>query len=47
MKRQGFLRSISMPVETTHLPSPPRDFFYDSRRPVLQRQSSITQTIKR
>ncbi|XP_077383395.1 inactive rhomboid protein 1 isoform X3 [Festucalex cinctus] len=46
IKRQGFLRSISMPVETSHLQSPPRDFF-DSRRPVLQRQSSITQTIKR
>lgn len=45
-KRQGFLRSISMPVETTHLQSPPRDFF-DARRPVLQRQPSITQTIKR
>lgn len=45
-KRQGFLRSISMPVETTHLQSPPRDFF-DTRRPVLQRQPSITQTIKR
>lgn len=46
VKRQGFLRSISMPVETTHLQSPPRDFF-DTRRPVLQRQPSITQTIKR
>ncbi|KAI4822144.1 hypothetical protein KUCAC02_007706 [Chaenocephalus aceratus] len=45
VKRQGFLRSISMPVETSHLQSPPRDFF-DTRRPVLQRQSSITQTIK-
>uniref|UniRef100_A0A8C4P082 Inactive rhomboid protein n=1 Tax=Dicentrarchus labrax TaxID=13489 RepID=A0A8C4P082_DICLA len=44
--RQGFLRSISMPVETSHLQSPPRDLF-DTRRPVLQRQSSITQTIKR
>uniref|UniRef100_A0A096LUH3 Inactive rhomboid protein n=1 Tax=Poecilia formosa TaxID=48698 RepID=A0A096LUH3_POEFO len=34
-----------MPVETSHLQSPPRDIF-DTRRPVLQRQSSITQTIK-
>ncbi|XP_015227596.1 PREDICTED: inactive rhomboid protein 1 isoform X1 [Cyprinodon variegatus] len=45
VRRQGFLRSISMPVETSHLQSPPRDIF-DTRRPVLQRQSSITQTIK-
>ncbi|XP_063046244.1 inactive rhomboid protein 1 isoform X2 [Engraulis encrasicolus] len=45
VKRQGFLRSISMPVETSHLPSPPRDLF-DPRRAPLQRQSSITQTIK-
>uniref|UniRef100_A0A8B9HCV8 Inactive rhomboid protein n=1 Tax=Astyanax mexicanus TaxID=7994 RepID=A0A8B9HCV8_ASTMX len=46
MKRQGFLRSVSMPVETSHLASPPRDLF-DPRRPPLQRQASITQTIKR
>uniref|UniRef100_A0A3P8X1L1 Uncharacterized protein n=1 Tax=Cynoglossus semilaevis TaxID=244447 RepID=A0A3P8X1L1_CYNSE len=45
IKRQGFLRSISMPVEPSHFQAPPRDFF-DTRRPVLQRQSSITQTIK-
>uniref|UniRef100_A0A8B9HCF4 Inactive rhomboid protein n=1 Tax=Astyanax mexicanus TaxID=7994 RepID=A0A8B9HCF4_ASTMX len=44
--RQGFLRSVSMPVETSHLASPPRDLF-DPRRPPLQRQASITQTIKR
>ncbi|KAJ8413638.1 hypothetical protein AAFF_G00081450 [Aldrovandia affinis] len=46
VKRQGFLRSISMPVENTHLSSlayDPRDL----RRPALQRQPSITQTIKR
>ncbi|XP_071200308.1 inactive rhomboid protein 1 isoform X2 [Salvelinus alpinus] len=46
VKRQGFLRSISMPVEPSHLRSPPRDLF-DPRRPPLLRQSSITQTIKR
>uniref|UniRef100_A0A3Q2SRA0 Inactive rhomboid protein n=1 Tax=Fundulus heteroclitus TaxID=8078 RepID=A0A3Q2SRA0_FUNHE len=46
VRRQGFLRSISMPVESSHLQSPPRDIF-ETRRPVLQRQSSITQTIKR
>ncbi|XP_031420721.1 inactive rhomboid protein 1 isoform X1 [Clupea harengus] len=45
VKRQGFLRSISMPVETSHMPSPARDLF-DPRRAPLQRQSSITQTIK-
>ncbi|CAB1341805.1 unnamed protein product, partial [Coregonus sp. 'balchen'] len=45
VKRQGFLRSISMPVEPSHLRSPPRDLF-DPRRPPLLRQSSITQTIK-
>uniref|UniRef100_W5MLS5 Inactive rhomboid protein n=2 Tax=Lepisosteus oculatus TaxID=7918 RepID=W5MLS5_LEPOC len=42
-KRQGFLRSISMPAETTRLSSPPGD----PRRPALQRQPSITQSIKR
>ncbi|XP_015215862.1 inactive rhomboid protein 1 isoform X3 [Lepisosteus oculatus] len=41
-KRQGFLRSISMPAETTRLSSPPGD----PRRPALQRQPSITQSIK-
>uniref|UniRef100_A0A3B1JEN4 Uncharacterized protein n=1 Tax=Astyanax mexicanus TaxID=7994 RepID=A0A3B1JEN4_ASTMX len=45
IQRQGFLRSVSMPVETSHLVSPPRDLF-DPRRPPLQRQASITQTIK-
>uniref|UniRef100_A0A672RGM0 Inactive rhomboid protein n=1 Tax=Sinocyclocheilus grahami TaxID=75366 RepID=A0A672RGM0_SINGR len=46
VKRHGFHRSVSMPVETSHLPSPPRDVF-DPRRAAFQRQSSITQTIKR
>uniref|UniRef100_A0A9J7XYX2 Inactive rhomboid protein n=1 Tax=Cyprinus carpio carpio TaxID=630221 RepID=A0A9J7XYX2_CYPCA len=46
VKRHGFHRSVSMPVETSHLPSPPRDLF-DPRRAAFQRQSSITQTIKR
>ncbi|MBN3276838.1 RHDF1 protein, partial [Polyodon spathula] len=41
-KRQGFLRSISMPAENTHLHSPPNE----TRRPPLQRQTSITQNIK-
>ncbi|MGH0135636.1 UNVERIFIED_CONTAM: hypothetical protein FKN15_057941 [Acipenser sinensis] len=41
-KRQGFLRSISMPDENTRLPSPPNE----TRQPPLQRQTSITQTIK-
>ncbi|XP_061086934.1 inactive rhomboid protein 1 isoform X2 [Conger conger] len=45
VKRQGFLRSISMPVEHTHLSSPPCDP-RDLRRTALQRQPSITQTIK-
>ncbi|XP_064178894.1 inactive rhomboid protein 1 isoform X1 [Anguilla rostrata] len=45
VKRQGFLRSISMPVENTHLSSPPCDP-RDLRRTALQRQPSITQTIK-
>ncbi|KAJ8363767.1 hypothetical protein SKAU_G00125980 [Synaphobranchus kaupii] len=45
VKRQGFLRSISMPVENTHLSSPPCDP-RDLRRIALQRQPSITQTIK-
>ncbi|XP_074866493.1 inactive rhomboid protein 1 isoform X2 [Carettochelys insculpta] len=42
-KRQAFLRSVSMPAENTRLPSPPNE----SRRPTLQRQTSITQTIRR
>ncbi|GAA6093066.1 inactive rhomboid protein 1 isoform X1, partial [Tachysurus ichikawai] len=45
MKRQGFLRSVSMPVETSHFASPTHDLF-DHRRPPLQHQTSITQTIK-
>ncbi|KAI1883966.1 hypothetical protein AGOR_G00221530 [Albula goreensis] len=43
VKRQAFLRSVSMPVESTRIQAPP----FDPRRPALQRQSSITQTIKR
>ncbi|KAG5832172.1 hypothetical protein ANANG_G00288280 [Anguilla anguilla] len=43
VKRQAFLRSVSMPVESTRFQSPP----FDPRRPALQRQASITQTIKR
>ncbi|XP_048349815.1 inactive rhomboid protein 1 isoform X2 [Sphaerodactylus townsendi] len=43
LKRQAFLRSISMPSENTHFSSPLNEF----RRPVLQRQTSITQTIRR
>ncbi|XP_072274989.1 inactive rhomboid protein 1 [Pyxicephalus adspersus] len=42
-KRQTFLRSVSMPVENTRIPSPPNE----QKRPILQRQTSITQTIKR
>ncbi|XP_035253095.1 inactive rhomboid protein 1-like isoform X3 [Anguilla anguilla] len=42
VKRQAFLRSVSMPVESTRFQSPP----FDPRRPALQRQASITQTIK-
>ncbi|NXH22315.1 RHDF1 protein, partial [Bucco capensis] len=42
-KRQTFLRSVSMPADHSHVPSLP----YEGRRPVLQRQTSITQTIKR
>ncbi|XP_018426277.1 PREDICTED: inactive rhomboid protein 1 [Nanorana parkeri] len=42
-KRQHFLRSVSMPVENTRIPSPPNE----QKRPILQRQTSITQTIKR
>ncbi|TRY83731.1 hypothetical protein DNTS_003948 [Danionella cerebrum] len=46
VKRHGFHRSVSMPVETSHFPSPQREPL-DSRRAAFQRQSSITQTIKR
>ncbi|XP_047389391.1 inactive rhomboid protein 1 isoform X2 [Sciurus carolinensis] len=42
LKRQTFLRSVSMPAETAHVPSP----HHEPRRPVLQRQTSITQTIR-
>ncbi|NXI56563.1 RHDF1 protein, partial [Chloroceryle aenea] len=42
-RRQAFLRSVSMPTDNTRVPSLP----YEARRPVLQRQTSITQTIKR
>ncbi|NXE90794.1 RHDF1 protein, partial [Menura novaehollandiae] len=42
-RRQAFLRSVSMPAEHGRAPSLPRD----ARRPGLQRQTSITQTIKR
>ncbi|KAM6165022.1 inactive rhomboid protein 1 isoform 1-T1 [Erethizon dorsatum] len=43
LRRQAFLRSVSMPAETAHVPSP----YHEPRRPVLQRQMSITQTIRR
>lgn len=43
LRRQAFLRSVSMPAETAHVPSP----HHELRRPVLQRQTSITQTIRR
>ncbi|XP_047570155.1 inactive rhomboid protein 1 isoform X7 [Lutra lutra] len=43
LRRQAFLRSVSMPAETARVPSPHRE----PRRPVLQRQTSITQTIRR
>uniref|UniRef100_A0A8C8XG60 Inactive rhomboid protein 1 n=1 Tax=Panthera leo TaxID=9689 RepID=A0A8C8XG60_PANLE len=42
LRRQAFLRSVSMPAETAHIPSP----HHEVRRPVLQRQTSITQTIR-
>ncbi|XP_070341460.1 inactive rhomboid protein 1 isoform X6 [Equus asinus] len=42
LRRQAFLRSVSMPAETAHVPSP----HHEPRRPVLQRQTSITQTIR-
>ncbi|XP_059976547.1 inactive rhomboid protein 1 isoform X3 [Mesoplodon densirostris] len=43
LRRQAFLRSVSMPVEPTRVPSPHQE----PRRPGLQRQMSITQTIRR
>lgn len=43
LRRQAFLRSVSMPAETAHIPSP----YIEPRRPALQRQTSITQTIRR
>ncbi|XP_023567296.1 inactive rhomboid protein 1 isoform X1 [Octodon degus] len=43
LRRQAFLRSVSMPAETAHVSSP----YHEPRRPVLQRQTSITQTIRR
>lgn len=43
LRRQAFLRSVSMPAETAHVPSP----YHEPRRPVLHRQTSITQTIRR
>ncbi|KFO34796.1 Inactive rhomboid protein 1 [Fukomys damarensis] len=43
LRCQAFLRSVSMPAETARVPSPYRE----PRRPVLQRQMSITQTIRR
>uniref|UniRef100_A0A8C9QFG5 Inactive rhomboid protein n=1 Tax=Spermophilus dauricus TaxID=99837 RepID=A0A8C9QFG5_SPEDA len=43
LRCQTFLRSVSMPAETAHVPSP----HHEPRRPVLQRQTSITQTIRR
>ncbi|XP_017716215.1 PREDICTED: inactive rhomboid protein 1 isoform X1 [Rhinopithecus bieti] len=42
LRRQAFLRSVSMPAETAHISSP----HHELRRSVLQRQTSITQTIR-
>ncbi|KAM6424381.1 inactive rhomboid protein 1 isoform 2-T3 [Liasis olivaceus] len=42
-KRQTFLRSVSMPAENTLFPAS----YHEARRPILQRQTSITQTIRR
>ncbi|XP_059548461.1 inactive rhomboid protein 1 isoform X1 [Myotis daubentonii] len=42
LRRQAFLRSVSMPAETAYVPSP----YHEPRRPVLHRQTSITQTIR-
>ncbi|XP_058536380.1 inactive rhomboid protein 1 isoform X3 [Ochotona princeps] len=41
LRRQAFLRSVSMPAEI-HPPC----VYHESRRPALQRQASITQTIR-
>ncbi|NXE67319.1 RHDF1 protein, partial [Calcarius ornatus] len=43
-RRQAFLRSVSMPADNSRVPSLPHD---PARRAGLQRQTSITQTIKR
>ncbi|XP_026560298.1 inactive rhomboid protein 1 isoform X2 [Pseudonaja textilis] len=43
LKRQAFLRSVSMPAENSLFPAA----CSEARRPVLQRQASITQTIWR
>lgn len=42
-RHQQYLRSVSMPPESTRISSPPNEH----RRPPFQRQTSITQTIKR
>ena len=46
VKRGAFSRSASMPAEHTHHGYPAYEPA-DPRRPPLQRQASITQTIKR
>ncbi|XP_012867134.1 PREDICTED: inactive rhomboid protein 1 isoform X1 [Dipodomys ordii] len=43
LRRQVYLRSVSMPAETAHVPP----LYPEPRRPALQRQTSITQTIRR
>ncbi|XP_013925378.1 PREDICTED: inactive rhomboid protein 1 [Thamnophis sirtalis] len=43
LKRQAFLRSVSMPADNSLFPAA----YSEARRPVLQRQTSITQTIWR
>ena len=43
LRRQAFLRSVSMPAEPARVPSPHQE----PRRLGLQRQMSITQTIRR
>ncbi|XP_048847857.1 inactive rhomboid protein 1-like isoform X1 [Brienomyrus brachyistius] len=45
VRRHGYLRSFSMPVENTHLRSSVADPL-SQRRPAFQRQTSITQTIR-
>ncbi|XP_020942613.1 inactive rhomboid protein 1 isoform X4 [Sus scrofa] len=42
LRRQAFLRSVSMPAEPARVPSP----HHELRRPGLHRQMSITQTIR-